>query len=92
MIVFLVLGIILIVCGFYISWYTKFYALEKIDLTIEARGEQMLKDLSRNEEDDKDVTVKEKTIKMSRGTLLVMKTGPLATLIGIVFIILYFIL
>jgi len=91
MIVLLVLGIILLVYGFYVNWYTKFFALDKTGEMRHNIKKQTAKGLVQKEV-TKEVTSKDGTIEVSKSSLLAMKTGPLAVLLGIVCIILYLII
>lgn len=91
MIVLLVLGIILLVFGFYANWYTKFFALDKIDEMLHIIKAQTSKSLVQKEV-TKDAATKDETIEVSKSSLLAMKKGPLAILLGIVCIILYLII
>ena len=90
MIFFLIIGIVLIVFGFYMSWYTKFYALEKIGQNIKIAKKKELNDTSI--EGDKDENVKVNKIRVTKGQLLVMRIGPLVICLGLTSVILYFIL
>ena len=57
MIFFLIIGIVLIVFGFYMSWYTKFYALEKIGQNIKIAKKKELNDTSIEDDKDENVNV-----------------------------------